>query len=467
MDHDATTPSSRKRQLPPADAEPASTPASNKRLKVDAAASQSPSTPRALDAIASAISGVFGHGRQQRKPADGDTDADGTLQLPGANGHSPAAKQQSNSSPAPQGRPAIKLAALRGTKWDKGDIVGAKLPRKPAATPTRTTPGKARGRPKNGTPASTSKRRPNERATDGVSGSADELGAADGTAGTPTKTRSVPPKSRTGTTPKGILTPSKKRGRPPKSVSFNKGLSGEVFFEDLPKTLSAKKARALKKKQAEAEADDDGIRCAICSKPDSKAPNEIILCDNCDFAAHQLCYEVSEIPEGDWLCKSCAQEDVLQTPGRPAEAGSTIAAAAAAEVPDIANLEQHLRSFQRVLLDRCCGQRRIRMFGQDESYDKARQLVEQTVIAGEGNSMLLIGPRGCGKTTVRWRQGYGAQTELTRRRWSRTSYWTCHRSIGIYSTSSDSAASSTPTTSSHLRRSGVSSVRRWRLRTTS
>ncbi|KAL8809829.1 MAG: hypothetical protein Q9223_002086 [Gallowayella weberi] len=36
----------------------------------------------------------------------------------------------------------------------------------------------------------------------------------------------------------------------------------------------------------------------------------------------------------------------------------------------------------------------------DEEYRKAHQLVTQTVLAGEGNSMLLIGPRGCGKTTL-------------------------------------------------------------------
>ncbi|KAL8856535.1 MAG: hypothetical protein Q9178_006850 [Gyalolechia marmorata] len=36
----------------------------------------------------------------------------------------------------------------------------------------------------------------------------------------------------------------------------------------------------------------------------------------------------------------------------------------------------------------------------DEEYRKLHQLVAQTVLAGEGNSMLLIGPRGCGKTTL-------------------------------------------------------------------
>ncbi|KAM4060368.1 AAA ATPase domain-containing protein [Hirsutella rhossiliensis] len=407
MDHDATTPTSRKRQLPQADAAPASTPASSKRIKLDGASPQSPSTPRALNAIASAISGVFGYARQQQKPADSGTASESTSQPHAANGNVLAANPSSQAPAVPHIRPAIKLAALRGTKWDKGDIVGPKLARKSAATSTRATPSKARGRPKNGSAASASNRRPNGAppnglATDDGSGPADELAPIDFIADTPTKNRSVPPKSRTGMTPKGILTPTKKRGRPPKSVTFNKGLSGEVFFEDLPKTPSAKKSRASRKKEAEAEENDDEIRCAICSKPDSKAPNEIILCDNCDFAAHQLCYEVSEIPEGDWLCKSCAQEDVLQTPSRPADAGriNALAAPAPAEIPDIPNLEQHLRSFQRVLLDRCCGRRRIRMFGHDESYDKARQLVEQTVVAGEGNSMLMIGPRGCGKTTM-------------------------------------------------------------------
>ncbi|KAI4244164.1 MAG: hypothetical protein L6R40_003148 [Gallowayella cf. fulva] len=36
----------------------------------------------------------------------------------------------------------------------------------------------------------------------------------------------------------------------------------------------------------------------------------------------------------------------------------------------------------------------------DDEYHKLHQLVTQTVLAGEGNSMLVIGPRGCGKTTL-------------------------------------------------------------------
>jgi origin recognition complex subunit 4 len=249
-----------------------------------------------------------------------------------------------------------------------------------------------------------------------IDNTADELSTNEYPAISPLKNRSLNLNERlaestgAGVTPKGILSPSKKRGpRPQKNVSFNKGVDAEVttdvFFEDLPKEPSAKKKPGRKPKQVQPIAvATDEIICGVCSRPDSQAPNEIILCDNCDFAVHQMCYGVREIPEGDWLCKSCAQEDVLGIAKKPTEEAPEITAdpvvAPVIEVPDIPNLDYHLRALQRVLLDRCSGRRSVRMFGQQDQYEKAQQLIEQTVVAGEGNSMLLIGPRGCGKTTV-------------------------------------------------------------------
>ena len=49
--------------------------------------------------------------------------------------------------------------------------------------------------------------------------------------------------------------------------------------------------------------DDDDEVCAICLKPDSEPPNEIIFCENCDMAVHQECYNIPVIPEGDWICR--------------------------------------------------------------------------------------------------------------------------------------------------------------------
>ncbi|KAF5505810.1 Origin recognition complex subunit 4 [Colletotrichum siamense] len=227
---------------------------------------------------------------------------------------------------------------------------------------------------------------------------------------------------------KGILTPSRRDGTPrrSKSVAFdNEQSKEEVFFEDLPtksgrskqtpakatpKAASTTKPRRPAPKaveedpveedeeeepeleveggpaEEEEESEDEDI-CVVCSKPDSKAGNKILFCDGCDGCYHQKCHNVPKVPKGDWYCDDCVQQKESRV-------------LAAGEVAKIPNFAQHLNSMKRVLLDRCTGRRRIKLIDQDEAYEKAHQLVEQTVLAGEGNSMLVIGARGCGKTTL-------------------------------------------------------------------
>ncbi|KAB5532744.1 origin recognition complex subunit 4 C-terminus-domain-containing protein [Coniochaeta sp. 2T2.1] len=233
-----------------------------------------------------------------------------------------------------------------------------------------------------------------------------------------------------GETPKlkGILTPSRKDGTPRarKSVAFNNGTNKgqEVFFEDLPSKSTGKralkspkethKATATKATQEQVIVDQDGDVemqeeedeeeeeevCSICRKPDSKKGNEILFCDGCDMAVHQKCYNVPTIPEGDWLCRTCSQDDAVTVQTIGTDKLSLQPVTTSEQVPDIPDFEQHLRLMQRVVIDRCTGRRRIPLRGQDEAYEKAFQLVEQTVLAGEGNSMLVIGARGSGKTTL-------------------------------------------------------------------
>ncbi|KAF2019336.1 hypothetical protein BU24DRAFT_439522 [Aaosphaeria arxii CBS 175.79] len=53
-----------------------------------------------------------------------------------------------------------------------------------------------------------------------------------------------------------------------------------------------------------------------------------------------------------------------------------------------------------ICLERITGKRSAPLIGLEEEYKTVHQLIEQTVAAGEGNSMLLIGARGSGKTTL-------------------------------------------------------------------
>lgn len=226
------------------------------------------------------------------------------------------------------------------------------------------------------------------------------------------------PLSKTnGTTPKlkGILTPSRRLSeRSSKNVAFDEPSkkTDEIFFADLPnKSVKVKSIRETQPSGKEnkpvkdidgpdsetlQEEEEEEEVCVICSKPESKPPNEILFCDGCDMAVHQKCYGVAKIPKGDWLCKDCSQTTSIATD----VVEPTASLGAIEAMPKIPNFEQHLRRLQRTLLDRCTGKRRIKLCGQDEAYEKTFQLVDQTVMAGEGNSMLIIGARGCGKTTV-------------------------------------------------------------------
>lgn len=55
---------------------------------------------------------------------------------------------------------------------------------------------------------------------------------------------------------------------------------------------------------------------------------------------------------------------------------------------------------QTQVLENLTGKRRLPLVNVEDEYRKVHQLIEQTVLAGEGNSMLIIGSRGSGKTTL-------------------------------------------------------------------
>ncbi|TVY81777.1 Origin recognition complex subunit [Lachnellula suecica] len=220
--------------------------------------------------------------------------------------------------------------------------------------------------------------------------------------------------------PKGILTPSKGRTvRPRKSVAFEpQNTEMDLRFKDLPESASSKKSKGKHVKvpseepvedledvqeevgssAEESEDDQEEAACSICAKLSSRKGNQILFCDGCDKAVHQKCYQVPVIPKGDWFCRDCKPdaEEELEIDHN----GEITAIEAQNNFPDIDEFEDHLQITQRILLDRLTGQRRIKLRGHDEQMQKVHQVVEQTILAGEGNSMLVIGGRDCGKTTL-------------------------------------------------------------------
>lgn len=68
-------------------------------------------------------------------------------------------------------------------------------------------------------------------------------------------------------------------------------------------------------------------------------------------------------------------------------------------LPDPA-LRNTIPVLRRIVLEKLTRRRRIRPVGLEDEYRKVHQMVKQTVVAGEGNSLLVIGARGSGKTTV-------------------------------------------------------------------
>jgi origin recognition complex subunit 4 len=227
------------------------------------------------------------------------------------------------------------------------------------------------------------------------------------------------------------LTPRKNRAlKSRKSVAFQEDGEVDLGFKDLPGSPSAKKSERtskprqkvvveipvahgskvsgleepgdglLREDDVESEDEEDDEICVICSEPDFTTKNQILFCDGCNLGYHQACYEVLKLPKKneDWFCRNCKPEpepDIMfDQPDNVAGLESSN------NLPDIDGFETHLRNMQRILLDKLTGQKRVKLRGHDVEMQKVYQVVEQTVLAGEGNSMLVIGARGSGKTTV-------------------------------------------------------------------
>jgi hypothetical protein len=61
---------------------------------------------------------------------------------------------------------------------------------------------------------------------------------------------------------------------------------------------------------------DHELCCCVCGDGDATDDNDIIICDGCSFAAHQNCYFVNDVPDGNWYCQLCVALNAGRGSGR-------------------------------------------------------------------------------------------------------------------------------------------------------
>uniref|UniRef100_A0A1I8NYU6 PHD-type domain-containing protein n=1 Tax=Stomoxys calcitrans TaxID=35570 RepID=A0A1I8NYU6_STOCA len=89
--------------------------------------------------------------------------------------------------------------------------------------------------------------------------------------------------------------------------------SPESEIEDETQVVPMKRARTVRKENAtESELIEEEEACQKCNKSDH--PEWILLCDKCDKGYHCSCLSpvLFYIPEGDWYCPPCQQEQLIK-----------------------------------------------------------------------------------------------------------------------------------------------------------
>jgi len=80
----------------------------------------------------------------------------------------------------------------------------------------------------------------------------------------------------------------------------------EILIEDVITELERQCAENMKNNKIGIEF-NDGVVCDVCRSPYSEDGNEMIFCDTCNVCVHQACYDINEIPAGEWYCQPCRE----------------------------------------------------------------------------------------------------------------------------------------------------------------
>ncbi|CCU75956.1 origin recognition complex subunit Orc4,putative [Blumeria hordei DH14] len=207
---------------------------------------------------------------------------------------------------------------------------------------------------------------------------------------------------------KSILSPTKRKDhQKKKNVVFKIREDLDLGFKDLPVGKGANKQHeelnskidSTNKGGVRAFIDisgpEDDTACEVCRRYDVEKNNPMLLCDGCDSGYHVKCIGLSKEPETEmWFCHICKSR-VSHTQRHDLGHVESVDC-----FPQIENFDNILMCHQRDILDRLTGRKLIKLKGLEDEVLKVRQIIENTILAGEGNSMLVVGARGTGKTAL-------------------------------------------------------------------
>ncbi|KAK1175471.1 protein Jade-1-like isoform X2 [Acipenser oxyrinchus oxyrinchus] len=83
-------------------------------------------------------------------------------------------------------------------------------------------------------------------------------------------------------------------------------LTMERVMEELERRCYDNMNHAIESEEGLGIEYDEDVVCDVCQSPDGEDGNEMVFCDKCNICVHQACYGILKVPEGSWLCRTCA-----------------------------------------------------------------------------------------------------------------------------------------------------------------
>ncbi|KAK5604260.1 E3 ubiquitin-protein ligase Jade-2 [Crenichthys baileyi] len=83
-------------------------------------------------------------------------------------------------------------------------------------------------------------------------------------------------------------------------------LTMECVLVELESVCKEKMQQAIETEEGLGIEYDEDVVCDVCRSPEGEDGNEMVFCDKCNVCVHQACYGILKVPQGNWLCRTCA-----------------------------------------------------------------------------------------------------------------------------------------------------------------